>query len=97
NAGNRDAVAPALSERIGDFEAVVDDVSDAYALLAIQGPASESIMAAVPGITDVTVSWDEQKNYAWASARYNGEPLLLARTGYTGEDGFELLVRSEDA
>lgn len=97
NAGNRDAVATALSARSGDFAVTVEDVSDAYALLAIQGPASETIVAAVSGITDLSVPWDEQKYYAWASARYNGEPLLLARTGYTGEDGFELLVRSEDA
>ncbi|WP_300266379.1 glycine cleavage system aminomethyltransferase GcvT [Microbacterium sp.] len=116
NAGNRDAVADALSARsLSDLEAkrnaqpdaasfgfpggsvTVEDVSDAYALLAIQGPASEQIVAAVEGITDVSVAWGEQKYYSWASARYNGEPLLVARTGYTGEDGFELLVRAEDA
>ncbi|HCS62285.1 MAG TPA: glycine cleavage system aminomethyltransferase GcvT [Microbacterium sp.] len=97
NAGNRDAVAPALSARAGDFATAVQDVSDTYALLAIQGPASESIAAAIEGITDLSVPWDEQKYYAWASARYNDAPLLIARTGYTGEDGFELLVRSEDA
>lgn len=97
NAGNRDAAAAALTERVGDFTAVVKDVSDSYALLAIQGPASEAIVAGVEGIIDLSVGWDEQKYYSWASARYNGGPLLIARTGYTGEDGFELLVRSEDA
>ncbi|MGO2745770.1 glycine cleavage system aminomethyltransferase GcvT [Microbacterium sp.] len=113
NAGNRDAVAEALGERLRRAslaqpvsarsarsttrDVVVEDVSDTYALLAIQGPASEAIMAGIEGVTDVSVPWDEQKYYSWASARYNGEPLLLARTGYTGEDGFELLVRAEDA
>lgn len=97
NAGNRDAAGSALSERVGGRAVTVDDVSDSYALLAIQGPASEVIVAGVAGVTDVSVPWAEQKYYSWASARYNGEPLLLARTGYTGEDGFELLVRSEDA
>ncbi|KDA06551.1 glycine cleavage system protein T [Microbacterium sp. CH12i] len=111
NAGNRGAVAEALGERVRPFvrELVVEDddttrrgvsvsdVSDTYALLAIQGPASEAIVAEIDGITELSIPWGEQKYYAWASARYNGEPLLLARTGYTGEDGFELLVRAEDA
>ncbi|MGM7678298.1 glycine cleavage system aminomethyltransferase GcvT [Microbacterium sp. A94] len=97
NAGNRDAVAAALPVRTGAFDVAVEDVSDSYALLAIQGPASERIVAEVSGITELSIPWDEQKYYAWASARYNGEPLIVARTGYTGEDGFELLVRSEDA
>ncbi|MGP6171593.1 glycine cleavage system aminomethyltransferase GcvT [Microbacterium sp. A204] len=119
NAGNRDAVSAALSERVrahafrrtpemvgdnGSFAFVggktgvtVEDVSDSFALIAIQGPASETIAAVIDGITDLTVPWAEQKYYAWTDARYNGEPLLVARTGYTGEDGFELLVRAEDA
>ncbi|MGY1550876.1 glycine cleavage system aminomethyltransferase GcvT [Microbacterium sp. A588] len=97
NAGNRDAVAAALPARTGAFDVAVEDLSDSYALLAIQGPASERIVAEVSGITELSIPWDEQKYYAWASARYNGEPLIVARTGYTGEDGFELLVRSEDA
>ncbi|MGM7697482.1 glycine cleavage system aminomethyltransferase GcvT [Microbacterium sp. A84] len=97
NAGNRDAVAAALAERANDFDAAVADVSDDYALLAVQGPAAEAIVAATEGITEVSIPWAEQKYYAWASARYNGQPVLIARTGYTGEDGFELLVRSADA
>ncbi|MGP6175737.1 glycine cleavage system aminomethyltransferase GcvT [Microbacterium sp. A196] len=119
NAGNRNAVSAALSERVrahafrrtpemvgdnGSFAFVggktgvtVEDVSDSFALIAIQGPASETIAAVIDGITDLTVPWAEQKYYAWTDARYNGEPLLVARTGYTGEDGFELLVRAEDA
>ena len=75
----------------------VEDVSDQFALLAVQGPAAEEIAAAVEGIDDISVPWSEQKYYAWASATYNGKPLLVARTGYTGEDGFELLVAADDA
>ncbi len=82
---------------LGDRGVDVEDVSDSYALLAVQGPASEAIVSATAGITDVSTAWDEQKYYAWADALFNGAPLLIARTGYTGEDGFELLVRSEDA
>lgn len=97
NAGNRDAVAEALAGRAGGFAAGVEDVSDSYALLAVQGPIAEAIVAATEGIDEVSIPWAEQRYYAWASARYAGEPLLVARTGYTGEDGFELLVRAEDA
>lgn len=97
NAGNRDAVSTALLARTGEFVVTVDDVSDAYALLAVQGPASETIAATVEGITDVSIAWADQKYYAWTDAFFLGAPLLIARTGYTGEDGFELLVRSEDA
>ncbi|MEW1975324.1 glycine cleavage system aminomethyltransferase GcvT [Microbacterium profundi] len=82
---------------LGDRGVDVDDVSDTYALLAVQGPASEAIAAATAGITDVSIPWADQKYYAWADAFFLGAPLLIARTGYTGEDGFELLVRSEDA
>lgn len=109
NAGNRDAVSTALSERIRPFlraldadgetrrGVTVDDVSDSYALLAVQGPAAETIAASTDGITEVSIPWTDQKYYAWTDAFFLGAPLLIARTGYTGEDGFELLVRSEDA
>ncbi|MCK2036247.1 glycine cleavage system protein T [Microbacterium sp. SSW1-49] len=82
---------------LGDRGVDVEDVSDSYALLAVQGPAAAAIVAATEGITDVSTPWAEQKYYAWADATFLGEPLLIARTGYTGEDGFELLVRAEDA
>lgn len=111
NAGNRDAVSAALSARVRPFMqqilvtddagtrrgVSVEDLSDSFALLAVQGPAAEAIMSAIDAITDVSTPWAEQKYYAWADAFFLGAPLLIARTGYTGEDGFELLVRSEDA
>lgn len=82
---------------LGDRGVDVEDVSDDYALIAVQGPNAEAILAANADITDVSIPWSEQKYYAWASANYRGKPLLLARTGYTGEDGFELLVAADDA
>ena len=97
NAGNRDAVREALAARTDGFDVTVVDVSDDYALIAVQGPAAEQILTETSGINEVSIPWSEQKYYAWASARFHGEPLLLARTGYTGEDGFELLVRADDA
>ncbi|SJN29727.1 Aminomethyltransferase (glycine cleavage system T protein) [Microbacterium esteraromaticum] len=80
----------------GSHAVAVEDVSDAYGLIAVQGPAAEMILAATDGIEEISTPWSEQKYYSWASATYNGKPLLLARTGYTGEDGFELLVSAAD-
>jgi aminomethyltransferase len=97
NAGNRHAVREALLARTDGFDVETVDVSDDYALIAVQGPASEQILTEVTGIDEVSIAWSEQKYYSWATATFAGKPLLLARTGYTGEDGFELLVASADA
>jgi len=58
---------------------------------------AQAILADTEGIDALSVPWGEQKYYAWAQATFRDEPLLIARTGYTGEDGFELLVRADDA
>jgi len=82
---------------LGDRGVDVEDVSDSFALIAVQGPAAEKILADTPGIEALSIPWGEQKYYAWAEATFLGQHLLIARTGYTGEDGFELLVRADDA
>lgn len=92
NAGNRAPVATALAERLAAFDARVDDVSDEYALLAVQGPRARRIVDAVAGISEVGTPLVELPYYAATDADFDGAPLLIARTGYTGEDGFELLV-----
>lgn len=95
NAGNREVVAAEFAARAagsGERDVTLEDVSDAYGLIAIQGPAAEAILAAVDRITDVATAWADQRYYAWTDARFEGAPLLIARTGYTGEDGFELMV-----
>lgn len=88
NAANTDVVLTALSERVAGFDALVEDASDDYALIAVQGPASVDIMRAVGSKADL----DGLKYYAWTPDTVDGVDLLLARTGYTGEDGFELYV-----
>ncbi|WP_345750957.1 glycine cleavage system aminomethyltransferase GcvT [Microbacterium rhizophilus] len=92
NAGNRETVARELTHRVAGFDATVEDQSDDYALIALQGPAAERILGAVAGVSDQSPSLDGIRSYAWGSAFFEGEPLLIARTGYTGEDGFELLL-----
>lgn len=68
------------------------DVSEAYALLALQGPRSESILQA---LTPIDLS--QLKFYRFAEGEVGGLGGLVARTGYTGEDGFELLVAPDKA
>ncbi|HKP06869.1 MAG TPA: glycine cleavage system aminomethyltransferase GcvT, partial [Microbacterium sp.] len=92
NAGNRDAVATAFAERIDGFEAELEDQTDDTSLIAVQGPAARAIVEATAGIADVAPAFGDLGYYAWSSAAFDGEPLFIARTGYTGEDGFELLV-----
>lgn len=77
---------------VGSPGVEMEDVTDQFALLAVQGPASAAILAETAVLEEVSVSWTDQRYYAWCSARVDGEPVLIARTGYTGEDGFELLV-----
>ena len=89
NAGNARTVSDALAERLVGFKAVLDDRSLAMALVAIQGPRSVEITRR---ITDVDL--DALRYYAIVEGSVAGIPGLVARTGYTGEDGFEVLVDS---
>ncbi|RJQ85346.1 glycine cleavage system aminomethyltransferase GcvT [Amycolatopsis panacis] len=92
NAGNADVVAEALSERVQGFDAVVDNRAETTALIAVQGPKAVDVLAAV---TDADLG--ALKYYASVPATVKGHEVLLARTGYTGEDGFELFVAVEEA
>ncbi|MBP2437734.1 glycine cleavage system aminomethyltransferase GcvT [Microbacterium amylolyticum] len=69
----------------------IEDVSDSFALIALQGPAAHAILPLIDGIGAID-DLDALKNYAWCPATFHDAPLVLARTGYTGEDGFEMLV-----
>ncbi len=92
NASNAQVVLDALTERAAGFEAEVRDDRDAYALIAVQGPESPGILAS---LTDADL--DGLKYYAGLPGTVAGVPALIARTGYTGEDGFELFVAPEHA
>lgn len=87
NAGNAQIVLDTLTARTGGFEAEVRDDREAYALLAVQGPDSPAVLKSV---TDADL--DGLKYYAGLPGTVAGVPALIARTGYTGEDGFELFV-----
>ncbi|MDB1088351.1 glycine cleavage system aminomethyltransferase GcvT [Streptomyces sp. ACA25] len=92
NAANAGTVLDALTERQPGFDALVRDDGAEYALLAVQGPEAAGILK---GLTDADL--DGLKYYAGLPGTVAGVPALIARTGYTGEDGFELFVSPGDA
>jgi aminomethyltransferase len=87
NASNAVAVSDALAARMTGLRLVLDDRSLATALVAVQGPRSAAILAP---LTDVDLA--ALRYYAIAEGSVAGVPALVARTGYTGEDGFEVFV-----
>ena len=100
NAGNAKVVAAALAERAAGFDVEVKDASAETSLVAVQGPTAEAILLKlVPAEQHALVT--ELKYYAAVEVGFtvNGavQELLLARTGYTGEDGFEIYVPNVDA
>jgi aminomethyltransferase len=68
------------------------DGSDDYALLALQGPNAEAILQPLTAIDLAQVAY-----YHFAEGAVDGHPVMVARTGYTGEDGFEIFVAPDRA
>ncbi|MDR0960463.1 MAG: glycine cleavage system aminomethyltransferase GcvT [Propionibacteriaceae bacterium] len=92
NASNRVVVGQLLRERSDDFDVEVSEPRLDRALVAVQGPAAASILAGL-GVEDLA-----SLKYYWSRpATVAGVDVLLARTGYTGEDGFELFCDADDA
>ncbi len=87
NAANAQVVSDVLAERLAGHKAILDDRSLATGLIAIQGPKAAEILA---GLTDVDL--DALRYYATEEGTVAGSSAFVARTGYTGEDGFEILV-----
>jgi aminomethyltransferase len=92
NASNRDAVVRHLSDLPAATGADLEDRSDQIGLVAPQGPASASVLSS---LTDVNLA--ELANYHAAEGLVAGVPCVVARTGYTGEDGFELFCDADRA
>jgi aminomethyltransferase len=92
NASNTSVVFESLRARASGFDAVVADATDDYALIAVQGPLAAGILGS---LTDLDLG--AMKYYAGAFGSVAGRPCWVARTGYTGEDGFEVYCRPSDA
>jgi len=93
NAGTREKDILWVLENTKGFDCVVEDLSDAYTQLAIQGPRAVDVLRK---LTDANV--DAIKNYWFTHGTVCGlENRMIARTGYTGEDGFEIYIPGDVA
>lgn len=95
NASNAPVVAHELVERSAGFDVTVTDLSTEIALIAVQGPTSADIVTRALVAADSGIGIQDVADlgyYRILQGTFEGEELWLARTGYTGEDGFELYV-----
>ena len=89
---NAGAVSDALAERLDGSRSILDDRSLATALVAVHGPAAARILAPLADADLSGLPWG-----GIAEGAVAGIPALVARTGRTGEDGFEIFVESSAA
>src|SRR3712207_3480050 len=92
NAANREKDVAHFREHTGDLDVEIEDQSDDWALLALQGPKAGGILQP---LTETDLS--SLRYYRYAAGEVDGLYAVISRTGYTGEDGFELYVRPESA
>jgi aminomethyltransferase len=92
NAANKEKVLDWIQKFAGRFDVEIVDRSDELALLAIQGPAAERILQR---LTETDLS--PLGYYHVVEAEVDGHQALVSRTGYTGEDGFEIYLLNDAA
>ena len=92
NAGNIEKDLAWMREQAAKFDVTITDRSADYALLAVQGPRAAAIVQSLTGAKLALV-----KYYHFTDATVAGVQCMLSRTGYTGEDGFELYHAASDA
>lgn len=85
NAANIDKDYAWITEQSQSFDVVTQNLSDRYGQLAVQGPKSEDVVERVLGL-----ECKELVFYTFKETEVDGETVIISRTGYTGEDGFEI-------
>ncbi|MBO4802019.1 MAG: glycine cleavage system aminomethyltransferase GcvT [Bacteroidaceae bacterium] len=89
NAANIDKDVAWMNEQKDGFNIVLDHQSDYYGQLAVQGPESEAVVEEVLGLPCKELKFYTAKPLPVGGGR-EGAPVIVSRTGYTGEDGFEI-------
>lgn len=92
NAANREKDLAHFRGNTSDLDVEISDETEDWALLALQGPEAESILQPLCGGDLSTLG-----RYRFSETAVDGRPAVIARTGYTGEDGFEIFLRPGDA
>ncbi len=85
NASNIDKDVAWINSQTNGFDVVVEHQSDRYGEVAVQGPRSEEIVEKILGIECSDLLF-----YTCKEVERDGETIIISRTGYTGEDGFEI-------
>ena len=85
NASNIDKDVAWIMQHAKDFDVVVENQSEKYGEVAVQGPDTEEIVERVLGIACSDLAF-----YTCKEVEVAGETIIISRTGYTGEDGFEI-------
>jgi aminomethyltransferase len=92
NASNAAKDFALISRHASSYAVTVTNASDATALLALQGPEAESILQPLTAIPLAGIGY-----YHFAEGDVAGQRAIVSRTGYTGEDGFELYLANDAA
>ena len=92
NAANIDKDFAWIQEQAKAFNCTVRNESPVWGQIAVQGPKAEETVIAVLGYKEA----EDLAFYTFTDVEYNGKRLILSRTGYTGEDGFELYTTIEN-
>lgn len=87
NAGNRDKDNAWMNAQATGFDVTLKDVSEEFYMLAFQGPQAEAVLQKLESFHVADLKYHHAREFS-----INGARGILARTGYTGEDGFELFV-----
>ncbi|MBM3334973.1 glycine cleavage system aminomethyltransferase GcvT, partial [Candidatus Sumerlaeota bacterium] len=87
NSANRLKVLDWLGSHRDRWDVEISDVSDALAMIAIQGPRAERVLQKDTDFPLASISY-----YHFATAAISGQQAIVSRTGYTGEDGFEVYL-----
>ncbi len=89
NAANIDKDVEWMQQQIHGFDITLDHQSDSYGQLAVQGPEAEAVVEEVLGLPCKELKFYTAKTLEVAEGD-EGETIIISRTGYTGEDGFEI-------
>ena len=92
NASNRAKIVDWFTRRLPDFAARLADVTSETAMVAVQGPRAVGL---VRPLVDCDVA--AMRYYTSADCRFAGRSVSVSRTGYTGEDGCEIICSADDA
>lgn len=92
NAANIDKDYEWILAQTAGYDVKVVNDSDNWGQIAVQGPGAEKVVTEVLGLAEAA----ELTFYTYYEAQWNGHGMVVSRTGYTGEDGFELYTTCED-